>query len=211
MTTQPLAQQMRAQRAAMMAAEVEAVALRLFEQRGFAEVTVDDVASAANISVRTFYRYFASKEDVLQLLIDRRTEALRVALAARPDGEPPLHSLRVALEETIRGEDLERLRSWATVIAAAPSVVNGVLGGIQTKTQRLMADFVGERLGVPGDDLVPTVLAAAVGGVVQSAHIRWHVEGGDLASAVAAGIGVLERGIGTDPTTWSTAGPPAAG
>jgi TetR/AcrR family transcriptional regulator, regulator of mycofactocin system len=203
-TSQPLAQQLSVKRAEMMALEVEAVALDLFAERGFGEVTVEEIASAASISARTFYRYFASKEDVLQLRIDRRTAALRVALATRPVDEPPLHSLRTSLEEVVAVEDLDRLRVWASVIAGSPSVVNGVLGGIQLKTQQAMAEFLGDRLGVPSGDLVPTMLAAAVGGVIQAAHIQWYVDGRDLATTIAEGLGVLERGIGTDPTTWSS-------
>ena len=94
-----LSLQLRAKRLEMMESELEKVALRLFDQRGFANVTVEDIASEARISVRTFYRYFASKEDVLQLRIDRRSEVLRAALAARSADEPPLRSLRLALEE----------------------------------------------------------------------------------------------------------------
>jgi AcrR family transcriptional regulator len=74
----------------MMVQTLESVALRLFEQRGFGVVTVEEIAVEAKISPRTFYRYFPTKEDVLQVGIDRRSEALRSALSARPDDEPLL-------------------------------------------------------------------------------------------------------------------------
>src|SRR6266571_6788932 len=105
LATQSLALQLRAKRSEMMIAELEDVALRLFEERGFGDVTVEDIASEAHISVRTFYRYFSTKEDVLQLPIDRRTEGLRAALSVRPVDESPLHSLRLALEEVVSAED----------------------------------------------------------------------------------------------------------
>jgi AcrR family transcriptional regulator len=187
----------------MMVSELESVALRLFEQDGFDEVTIDEIASQAQISVRTFYRYFPSKEDVLQVQIDRRSKALRAALAARPTDEPPLHALRLALEQDFAAEDTELLRRWIAVIAATPTVVPGILGGIQLKTQRVITDFFRSRLGLPGDALIPTMLAGAVGGVIQAAQTHWYFNGGDLSSAISQGLEVLERGIGTYPTTWS--------
>jgi len=201
--TDSLVLQMRAKRSEMMASELEAVALRLFEERGFAEVTVEDIASEAHISARTFYRYFPTKEDVLQLQIDRRSDALRTALAARPVDEVPLHSLRVALEQVATAEDKALLRRWITVIQATPSVVKGVLGGIQLKSQSAIAEFFGTRFGLPEDDVVPTMLAAAAGGVIQAAQTRWFFQGGDLPTALSDALDVLERGVGTDPKTWS--------
>jgi TetR/AcrR family transcriptional regulator, regulator of mycofactocin system len=202
LAVQSLALQLRVKRSEMMVSELEAVALRLFEQRGFGDVTVDDIASEAQISVRTFYRYFPSKEDVLQLQIVRRSEALRVALSTRPADESPLHSLKVALAEVVSAEDPERLRRWIAVVAATPSVLRGVLGGIQLKSHRVMAEFLGARMDLPSDALVPTMLAAAAGGVVQAAQTHWYFQGGDLVTAFSEGLQVLERGIGSDPRTW---------
>ena len=91
MEEQSLAVQLRTRRSQLMVDTLEEVALKLFEQQGFDAVTVDDVAAEARISPRTFYRYFAAKEDVLQVSIERRSEALRMMLAARPEGEPPVH------------------------------------------------------------------------------------------------------------------------
>jgi AcrR family transcriptional regulator len=189
----------------MMLSQLEAVALRLFEERGF-EITVEEIASEAQISARTFYRYFPAKDDVLQLQIDRRSADMEAALAARPADEPPLHSLRVALTDVVSAEDQELLRRWIAVIIATPAVLKGVVGGIHLKGHRVLAEFLGARLGVPSDALVPTMLAAAVGGIIQAAQTQWYFRGGDLATAISDGLAVLENGIGTDPRSWS-AGP----
>lgn len=201
----PLAGQLNARRSALMVDEVEAVALRLFDERGFADVTVEEIATHAGISPRTFYRYFPSKEDVLQVRIDRRSTALASALAARPLHESPLVALRVALEEALAAEDPDRIRRWTNVIVATPSVLRGVYGGIQMKGHRVMAEFFAARLGLPVDGLVPTVLAAAAGGAVQAAQTRWFFHGGELVETVSQGLRVLEIGAGGDPSSWAAA------
>jgi AcrR family transcriptional regulator len=195
----------------MMRYELEAVALRLFEARGFGDVTVEQIASAAQSSQRTFYRYFPTKEDVLQVHIDRRSSALRAALLARPADEPPLHSLRLAYAEVVAAEDIALHRRWTDVVFATPNVLRGVVGGAHLKTQTVIAGFFGARLGLPPNDLVPTMLAAAAGGVVQAAHAQWYLLGVDLPSAISDALGVLERGIGPNPDIWlARTAPPTA-
>lgn len=82
-------------------------------------------------------------------------------------------------------------------------MLRGVLGGIQLKRNSVIAEFLGARLGLASDALIPTMLAAAVGGVIQAAQTQWWVQGGDLATAISDGLEVLERGIGADPRSWS--------
>ena len=203
MTAPTLAHQLRERRAEMMLLALEAVALRLFDERGF-EITVDEIASEAQISPRTFYRYFPTKEDVLQVRIDRRSRQLRLALADRPAEEAPVQALRVALVETVSAEDAELRRRWTSVVAATPSVLRGVVGGIQLKGHLVMAEFFGTRLGQPADALMPTMLAAAAGGIVQAAHTQWFLQGADLATAIADGLAVLEHGVAGNATAWPT-------
>jgi AcrR family transcriptional regulator len=199
MAEQTLAAQLRARRSEMMTSELEALALALFDERGFDDVTVDEIASQAHISARTFYRYFPTKEDVLQVGIDRRTAALRLALASRSAEEPPMRSLRIALTNVYAALDATQLRRWISVIAFTPSVVKAVLGGIQLKTQPVIAEFLASRLGLPNDELVPTMLAAATGGVLQASLTKWFIHGGDVSTTISEGLKVLEGGISSDP------------
>jgi AcrR family transcriptional regulator len=204
LATQSLATRLRTKRSEMMISELESIALGLFAERGFDEVTVELIASDAQISVRTFYRYFPSKEDVFQRQITRRSEGLRAALSARPLDEPPLHSVRLAYAEQIATEDADLLQRWIVVIANTPSVVKSVLGGIQLNTQRVVAEFLATRLDLPSGALVPTMLAAAAQGIVQAAQTQWWMHGGDLVATISESLEVLEKGLGTDPTTWPT-------
>jgi AcrR family transcriptional regulator len=202
--SQSLAQLSRAKRSEIMISELEAVALRLFDERGFSEVTFQDIAAEAHVSVRTLYRYFPTKADVLQVRIDRRTEALRVALARRPLDEAPLHGLRVALLEVARMADPVLVRHWVAVVAATPSVLQAVVGGVHVKTRGVIEEFLGARFGQSSESLVPRVFSGAVGGVIEAAHTYWFQHGGDLVTTIAQSLAVLELGIGGGSDPWGS-------
>jgi AcrR family transcriptional regulator len=76
---------------------LEQAAARLFEERGFAATTVRDIALAAGVGERTFFRYFPSKEDLVLQQARDLIPGLMNQVRARPAGEAPL----VALRETI--------------------------------------------------------------------------------------------------------------
>jgi AcrR family transcriptional regulator len=72
-------------------------ALRQFDERGFDNVTVDDIAADCDVSPRTFFRYFASKEDVLFGDSDERCEHLLATFSAQPADMSLLAALQVAV------------------------------------------------------------------------------------------------------------------
>jgi TetR/AcrR family transcriptional regulator, regulator of mycofactocin system len=146
----------------------------------------------------------------LQVRIDRRAEAFRIALSATSPEDPPLHAVRIALVAVVAADDLVQLRRWTSVVASTPSVLRGVVGGIYLKIQQVLADFFGARLGQPSDAMIPRVLAAATGGVVQAVQTQWFLNGGDLVSMASEALAVLEGGIGTDSPKWSGEGAPRA-
>ena len=78
--------------------ELELVALQLFAERGFDSTTVDDVADAAGIGRRTFFRYFASKNDVVWGDWDAALDYFRSALEAIPRDVPLLAGLKEAVK-----------------------------------------------------------------------------------------------------------------
>ncbi|MFE2995750.1 TetR family transcriptional regulator [Nocardia sp. NPDC059246] len=83
---------------AAMRTEIAEQAIELFDQRGFDRTTVDDIAEATEISPRTFFRYFTSKEEVIFGDLLPLGEAVRDALAARPPQEPCWQALRASLD-----------------------------------------------------------------------------------------------------------------
>jgi AcrR family transcriptional regulator len=97
--------QLRERRRQRTAAEIERAALELFTGRGFDAVTIDDIADAAHISRRTFFRHYASKDDVL-LGDPRRDEQLLLkSLDNLPAEMSPVDALHAALLEL--ASDLE--------------------------------------------------------------------------------------------------------
>lgn len=146
-------------------------ALELFLSRGYEKTTIDEIVAAVEVSQRTFFRYFATKEDVVLGFVadfDARTvEALR----ARPPGEAPPAALLGALRAVLRdveGEGdsvgLERMRRLRQVLETNPALVAAQMARHQTSAQALAAE-IGERMGVESTpcgplDLRPRLLAS---------------------------------------------------
>src|SRR5512132_3617758 len=89
---------------------IQSEALRLFDSKGYAQTTVEEIAHAAAISPRTFFRYFPSKEDVV--LWDEYDPLAAELLESRPDDEPLAETFRVVVREALGGlyrRDPERL------------------------------------------------------------------------------------------------------
>ncbi|GAA3836901.1 TetR family transcriptional regulator [Streptomyces coacervatus] len=84
---------------------ISATAVRLFLDKGFDQVSITEVAEAAEVSRRTLFAYFPTKEDlVLHRFADHESEAARI-VRARPAGQPPLEALRAALLDALAHRD----------------------------------------------------------------------------------------------------------
>jgi AcrR family transcriptional regulator len=93
-------------------------ALELFTRQGFDGTTVEEIADACEVSPRTFFRYFPTKEEVLFADAARRREHLLTAIAERPPEEPALLALEAAMRELARDyqQDRDTLVARAKVI-----------------------------------------------------------------------------------------------
>ncbi|KAA0081777.1 TetR/AcrR family transcriptional regulator [Mycolicibacterium sp. P9-64] len=84
---------------------IAATAIRMFLDAGFDQVSITDIARAAEVSRRTLFAYFPTKEDlVLQRFADHEDEAARTVLARRAD-QTPLEALRAAMLDSLRRRD----------------------------------------------------------------------------------------------------------
>src|SRR5215813_4733779 len=84
---------------------IAATANRMFLELGFDQVSITDIAREAEVSRRTLFAYFPTKEDlVLQRFADHEDEAARTVWA-RGAGEPPLEALRAGWLDALRRRD----------------------------------------------------------------------------------------------------------
>ena len=148
------------------------MALELFAVDGPDRVTVEQIANAAGISVRTFFRYFPSRDDVMLALPLRQVEDLCARVASRPSSESVLEAFIAAVREA-QGDfaDEDLLRLWGRAIDHWSVPKAG------TQPTRGMALAYGEviaaRLGVASDDLRVEVTATTIASVIWLAFLRW--------------------------------------
>jgi AcrR family transcriptional regulator len=104
-------------------ARIAAAALELFVSRGFAETTIDQIATAAGVGRRTIFHHFATKEEILfDHLVVRRDAAVEM-LRERPPTEPVLVSLHAVLRELcVEGYDRRALAQIRDVLALNPGL-----------------------------------------------------------------------------------------
>lgn len=133
---------------------VSAVALRLFDERGFGAVTVADIAREAEVGQSTFFGYFASKEDAALLDLHRELETFARVLEDQPADRTLADVCRASAERRIAlaAQDPERVRVRLRVTAATPAI-RGRAGEIRRQGERLLvAPLVARQLGARPED-----------------------------------------------------------
>jgi AcrR family transcriptional regulator len=154
-------------------------AIRLCVERGWDNVTVDDIAAAADVSVRTFRNYFSSKAEAIAASHAERTLRIADGLRARP----PAESLWDAVDAAVLAEfDLgpaqpghaERLAESVKPVLAQPAVHGEVLKATAAAEGEL-AEAVAERTGTQG--LYPRLVAGVIGVGISLALRQWVLDG----------------------------------
>jgi AcrR family transcriptional regulator len=177
--------------------QITDAALRLFAERGFDGVTIEEIAAAADVSRRTFFRYFARKEDVVVGWKRQMADELRAALAERPREEPPLDAVHRALATVAAGyaERRELTLGLMRLFESGPALAHDA---DYPAWDAALADGLAERLGVdPARDSEPR-LVANVGFAVLAATVEsWAASGGgdDLIARLDEGFAALRRTV----------------
>jgi AcrR family transcriptional regulator len=152
------------------------VAWELFRKEGYEATTVSDIARAAGVSRRTFFRYYVSKEDVVVETSDELVEEMLAAMARRPAKEPPLVAIRHALVQAMetRLARAEEARGIIRLLRESRSLRRALLERHARMEERLAAHLAG-RLGMdPATDSKPALLAFLARAMMDTAFNVWY-------------------------------------
>jgi AcrR family transcriptional regulator len=166
-------------------------AAALFAERGYAGTTIDDIAAAVDVSPRTFFRYFPTKEDLVVAIGATSLDMFLEALRARP----PEESLQVALREAIHRslatgwEDTTRVRSFLALLRDTPALRARWLEEAYGKRD-LMAEIIATRTHTDPSDLRNLLIAGTITLTINTALQVWADQEAepDAASFVYRGL-----------------------
>jgi TetR/AcrR family transcriptional regulator, regulator of mycofactocin system len=162
---------------------LEQAALRLFAERGYEQTTVEEIAEAADVAVRTFFRYFSSKQDVLfGDVVKDRVSRLRTELAVRPRQESPIKSITTVMDLLdVAGEDEEeQILARFDLLRQQPSLRTRYLDLINAM-RLVVVEFVADRTGAdPRHDMYPHLLAGAAAASWDTSLTLWAESHGKL-------------------------------
>ena len=151
-------------------------AMALFLERGFETTTLDDIAAAAEVSRRSFFHYFASKEDVVFAWQEDSTSALVAAVASRPATE----SMLVAAENAIAAM-VRQLEPGEAIAMAQLKRDNPALQARDQvkyeKLERALAEALGKRAGHKAEKLGARLVAMIATGAMRIGGELWAAEG----------------------------------
>jgi AcrR family transcriptional regulator len=157
---------------------LQSAARRLVGERGLDRVTIEEIADAANVSKRTFFNYFASKEAVLVDPEPGMPERLAAALAGRPAAETPLQALWAA-SISLLVEEAPIMQALSGLIAANPGLAARQVRSF-AKFQKVIVEWAAERTGCdPATSVYPALLAGLATQVTQLTVTLWRPESGD--------------------------------
>ncbi|MEV0246707.1 mycofactocin system transcriptional regulator [Nocardia sp. NPDC050712] len=190
--------------------ELELIAMRLFSAHGFDNTTVEEIAAAAGISGRTFFRYFPTKAEVLWAQFDDEIAALEDAFATIGADLPMMAAVRrVVLDaNAYRAEDVPELRTRMRLIATVPALA-ATAGAHYDAWERAVSAFAARRLGAAENDLIPLAVGRTTLAAARAAFDAWLARAdADLTVYLDRALSALERGFAELPSGFgdSTAG-----
>lgn len=180
--------------------DIGRAAVHLFAEQGYDNVTVADIATAAGISERTFFRYFTTKDEVLLAYERRLWDRLVTAVAARPPSEGPVTALREAFLATsaVAPADRMRVAQLGSILAQAPEL-NARSRGYRLLNDSDLIELILARFpaNTAASRSQARVIVTAMNAVAAAEFGAWAQSGGrgDPAARIGAALTLLEDGL----------------
>jgi AcrR family transcriptional regulator len=152
------------------------VALELFAERGYDKTTLAEVADAANVSTRTIFAYFESKEDILFCTEPAAREQLRKALDERPPGATTVDALRAFLGTVSPPDESLRLRKK---IIATDEGLRLVERARFARVEQMIEESIAKDLDAGPDDIRPALVASSMAAALTTIRDRLAAESGE--------------------------------
>jgi AcrR family transcriptional regulator len=152
-------------------------AYELAVERGPDHVTVADIADAANVSVRTFFNYYPSKESAIVGIDSVLVEAARQRLLARPASESPFEAVRrvLAPEDDEVGELADSQATRVRLVLGHPGLKDAQLAGV-AELSRVLTEAVAQRVGLDPNDLYAAMVVASLTSAFHLVVSRWEAD-----------------------------------
>ncbi|MGP0029199.1 MAG: TetR/AcrR family transcriptional regulator [Acidimicrobiales bacterium] len=179
-----------------MGRRIERSALMLFAKERAEDVTIERLANAAGISVRTWFRYFAGRDDVLAALPMRKLELISNLVRARPAEETLVEAFSEAVAAAQEAEtEMEMVLLWGIAVHRSPEPALRAMAQSALAMNGVFQAIIAERLGIDQFDTRAGALGAAFSGLVAYSYQRWVSEGGtgSLADMLAESFAVLSE------------------
>jgi mycofactocin system transcriptional regulator len=177
--------------------DLERVAFALFDDRGFDETSVDDIAAAAGIARRTFFRYYPSKFDLVWGDFDGELGRLRASLQDAPPELALLETVRRAVIEFNQlptDQEAQHRRRLALILGVPSLLANSTLRFAQWRD--VIADYAAGRLDCDPQSLLPAVIGHTALGAAIAAYEQWlRRDDADLAALLGEALGELATGF----------------
>jgi AcrR family transcriptional regulator len=173
-------------------------ALKSFADKGFANVTVTELAREAGVTERTFFRHFPTKEAVLFQDYETQLEWLATALAQRPPSESLFDAVLASVAAFPHDPEVVRQAAIARAELITADRIAGHLRVVQSSFAQVLTEFVRDRnRDVSGIDLGAEVAGSALAAALVVAVENWGRNGcvDDLGELVVASLELVRSGL----------------
>jgi AcrR family transcriptional regulator len=173
-----MTESLRDRQRAQIRADIRRAAFRLFVERGYDAVTTEEIASAAGVSPRTFFRYVPTKEELLLAPVRHGGTAIVGLLEQRPAAESPDVALINAIVTRTRSFGVADTEEWRAALLVAPDLLGKLTVHLPADRERV-TKLVAVRMGAdPGADIRPALLVQLAFAAADFAFQPWVRQSG---------------------------------